>query len=519
MRLQHRIGLTLAGSSAALLAASCTTTDGVGTSTPATPWLIESQADWERARAADEGLTIEDGLAMPEGASGTFRSKLHRFDRTRRVKSMTLKQSDLWQNWEPTSNLGPINLQDAPVFLAIEEGDYWLFGRYGGPGRGGAVVRPEDFVGQPAELAGFEGTELLTSPYENQFDAPGGLEPGRRGYHAWQSRDMVNWVHHGPVTEGFSRWVTSAEHVDGKTYIFYDFPNDQDPHVYEDDDLFDGQPGTNLGLAFADPSHGSDAGFIRDLQGRFHVIYEDWSPIEARSHSWDSPLAGHAVSETPAGGYRILAPAVDQRTTPTGKIGTYKHPHWAQEDPERFPSNVAEYEIHEPAQEAFGDWAMISIGSQHYLFGDHDPAEEGPMAVGWFTSPDLGGPFEWCGRVGEGHPDPDIGFAEGRFYLFTQQKTDFVSDGPWVDGVEVRVGIDREGDGTVDSWTDWKTVTESYDHTPGFAKQITRTPAQMDPIDPMGLPPGHGVAFEVRLTDTTENASRPMIDSVELTFE
>lgn len=459
---------------------------------------------------------MEDGLVMPKGASGTFRSRLQPMDGRRRLKSITLEQSPVWQNWEPVENLGPINLQDAPVFLSIGEGDHWVFGRYGGSGRGRNVVRPEDFVGEPAALPGFEGTELLTTPYDNQFDAPGGLEKGMGGYHAWQSRDMVNWVHHGPVTEGFSRWVTSAEHVDGKTYIFYDFPNDQDPHVYEDSDLTDGQPGRNLGMAFADPSHGSDAGFIRDLEGRFHVIYEDWSPISANKHSWDSPLAGHAVSERPAGGYRILAPAVDQRTTPTGKIGTYKHPHWVKENPERFASNVAEYEIHEPEQEAFGDWAMISIGGRYYLFGDHDPVEEEHMAVGWFTASDIGEPFEWCGRVGQGHPDPDIGFAEGRFYLFTQQMTDFVSDGPWVEQVEVRVGVDTNGDGALDRWTEWTTVRESYARTPGFAKQVMKTPAKLEWND---LPPGYGVAFELRLTDATPNASRPMIDAVELTFE
>ena len=50
-----------------------------------------------------------------------------------------------------------------------------------------------------------------------------------------------------------------------------------------------------MGLAFADPSHGSDAGIIRSLDGKFHVIYEDWSPINASKRSWDSPIGGHAI--------------------------------------------------------------------------------------------------------------------------------------------------------------------------------------------------------------------------------
>ena len=138
----------------------------------------------------------------------------------------------------------------------------------------------------------------------------------------------------------------------------------------------------------------------------------------------------------------------------------------------------------------------------------------GMLMVG-FTAPDIGAPFEWCGRVGKGHPDPDIGFAEGRFYLFTQQMTDFVSDGPWVGQVELRVGVDTDGDGAIDQWSAWETVKESYERTPGFSKQIARTPAS---IDLSQLPPGHGAAFELRLTDETSNLSKPLIESMELTF-
>lgn len=65
---------------------------------------------------------------------------------------------------------------------------------------------------QPEEVRreGFD-VPLRTTPDPKQFDAPGGLKKSKGGYHAWQSRDMVNWIHHGPVTEGFSRWVTTAE--------------------------------------------------------------------------------------------------------------------------------------------------------------------------------------------------------------------------------------------------------------------------------------------------------------------
>ena len=483
---------------------------GLSGSASGKPWVIESQEEWTQAAASSEGLTIEEGLVAPAGKAATFTSRVQRFEKKRRAASVTIAQSPIWQNWEPIANLGPANMNDAPVFLSLGPDNYWAFGRYG-KGKKGQGFKPE-----PAKLEGFEDTKLLTTQYANQFNAPGGLEQGRGGYHAWQSKDMVNWVHHGPVTEGFSRWVTSAEHADGKTYIFYDFPNDQDPHVYEDDNLFDGKPGKNLGIALKDPSHGSDAGFIRDLDGNFHVIFEDWSPISANKRSWDSPLAGHAVSDDGPLGYKILDPAVDNRTKPTGKIGTYKHPHWVREDPKNYKTNVAEYEIHEPEQEAYGDWAAIAIGGQYYLFGDYDPVGGHAMAVGWFTTSDINKQFQWCDKIGKGHPDPDIGFAEGRFYLWTQQKTDYVSDGPWVESVEARLGVDTDNDGKIDQWTQWARVKEAYDYTEGFSKQISKTPAALDASK---LPAGFGFAFELKLADTTENKSKPMIDRVTVEFE
>lgn len=480
------------------------------TACTADAWVVDSQDDWKQATAKATGLTIGKGLAEPTDKAASYMSKVQRFDKKRKAKSITIAQSPIWQNWQPIENLGPVNMNDAPVFLSLGPGNYWTLGKYG-KGKQNQGFKPASTT-----LEGFDGIKLLTTPYANQYDAPGGLQQGKGGYHAWQSNDMVNWVHHGPVTEDFSRWVTSAEHVDGKTYIFYDFPNDQDPHAYVDEDLADGKPGKNLGLAFKDPSHGSDAGFIRDLDGNFHVIYEDWSPISANKRSWDSPLAGHAVSDDGPLGYKIIDPAVDSRTKPTGKIGTYKHPHWVKEDPKNYKTSVAQFEIHTPEQEAYGDWAAIAIGGQYYLFGDYDPVGGHKMAVGWFTTNDINKEFTWCDKIGEGHPDPDIGFAEGRFYLWTQQKTDYVSDGPWVETVEARLGVDTDNDDKIDQWTGWSQVKETYDYTEGFAKQISKTPAALDASE---LPAGFGFAFELKLTDTTENKSKPMIDRVTVEFD
>jgi len=283
--------------------------------------------------------------------------------------------------------------------------------------------------------------------------------------------------------------------------------------LYIDDDLTDGIPGKNMGMAFKDPSHGSDCTIISDKNGAFHVIYEDWSPINARKRSWDSPLAGHAVSADGIRDFKILQPAVDNRTTPTGEVAEYKHPHWAQHPD--WDSSMGAYSVHTPEQEAYGDWASISVGNQYYLFGDFDPVGGHQMSVGWFTSPSLDTPFTWCDNIGKGHPDPDIGFAEGQFYLVTQQPTDYVSPGPWVEKVIARVGVDSTNDGMIDHWSDWQEVKETYDYTKGFAKQFEKTTAS---IDLTCLPDGYAFQFEFEITDTTRNKSKPIMDKVSLHF-
>lgn len=478
------------------------------------PWTIDSNEEWTENSLAADGLKFVDGLAQPTKEIATLRSIVRTFPEKRAATSVIISQSPIWENWQSAGHIGPTNLADAPILLRHGPDDYWIFGRYRGVSNN--QRNKEEFVAVPVQVDGFE-VPLQTTPFPNQYDAPGGLKRSLGGYHAWQSRDMVNWVHHGPVSDAPARWMTSAEKVGDKTYLYYDFPNDQDPHLIIDEDLTDGQMGMKMGMAIKDPSHGSDSGIIRDLDGKFHLIIENWDPINASARSWDSPLASHAASDNGIDGFKLLDPAVDHRTQPTGTIQTYKHPHWNKEDPENYPTNIAEYEVHEPVQNAYGDWAAIAIGGQYYLFGDFDPAGahgRESMSVGWFTSSSIYEPFTWCSNIGKGHPDPDIIFAEGRFYLVTQNE-DFVSPGPWVNGVEVRVGVDTDNDESIDQWTDWQTVAERYEAIPDFAKHVSKTPAKLD-LDT--LPAGYGFQFEIRLTDSTANDSKPILDQVRLNF-
>ncbi len=492
-------------------------------------WRIDTAEEWKGAADRIEGLAVEGDLLAPIDKQGLYRSQLQRFDEKRSAQTMTLTASTQWENWEPTTRkVAPPTLGDAPIFLAKGPGDYWLLGRNKAPRK----AKGKKFKPEAATLEGFD-VPLQTTPFPHLFDAPGGLQRSLGGYHAWQSHDMVNWVHHGCVTPKHAKWATTAEFVDGKAYIYYDFPNDQDPHLYIDEDLTDGMPGQDMGLAFKDPSDGSDCSFIRDLDGKFHVIYENWDPIDASKHSWDSPLAGHAVSVDGKGDFKILPSAVDERTKPTGKFAEYRHPHWNKEDPENFPGKIvkareaghgikegdiaafAKYEIHEPEQNAFGDWAAIAIGGQYYLVSDYHPAHK-KIRIGLFTSPSLDQQFEFIGELGGGHPDPDIGFAEGKFYLVNQTQHDYVSPGPWVEKVEARVGVDTNDDGEADTWSDWQEVNEQYDYIKGFSKQVKRIPASMDLST---LPEGYGFCFELRIEDTTTNQSKPVLDRIEISFK
>jgi len=242
------------------------------------------------------------------------------------------------------------------------------------------------------------------------------------------------------------------------------------------------------------------------------MIYEDWTPIDARANSWDSPLAGHTSSADGFTGFEPHKhhPVVDHRTTPTGEIGTYKA-----SGSHRSPEPYFNYEIHKPEQDAFGDWTTIKIGSQYYLFSDYDKAGSGMFGVARWTSDSINKEFDFVGELATKHPDPTCGFAEGQFYLITQG-TDFISPGPWVDGVEARVGVDTSGNGKIDQWTDWHPIKETYRQKPGFVRVVETAPAAIDLQD---LPAGFGFKFEYKTKDVPGQNAKPIMDRVSLSFQ
>ncbi|MCH2614007.1 MAG: hypothetical protein MKZ70_04855 [Opitutales bacterium] len=78
-------------------------------------------------------------MTSPKGKSDNLKNKIQRFDTKHSTASLTVTQPPIWRNWNPIVNLGPSNLHDAPILLALGPNNYWIFGRYGG-----GQSRPED---------------------------------------------------------------------------------------------------------------------------------------------------------------------------------------------------------------------------------------------------------------------------------------------------------------------------------------------------------------------------------------
>ncbi|MCO6048165.1 alpha-L-fucosidase [Aeoliella sp. ICT_H6.2] len=419
-------------------------------------WVVETQEEWQAAAKEAADFELIDGTAKPTKAGAVFESQIQPFSKKQQFEAVTFKQTPHWGpgKWSDAGNLAPINGGDAAVFLSPADGDYWYFNAVKNGGE----------------------------------------------YHAWHSTDLKDWQAFGNVTG--KDWVTTAEFLDGKFYIYYDRPNDEDPHliVFDSaDDLAEGKY-TDHGMVFSDPSPGSDMGVFRDLDGSFHMIYEDWSAINARRHSWDSQYAGHTSSSDGIHGFtpHKHTPPIDLRGKPTGDKGTYVHP----------PTGKREFDVHDGKQDAWGDYELLRVGDTYYLFADDDP-HDGKIGFGYWYSDDLYGKFTYGGQIRGGqHPDPTVGFAEGEFVAFLQG-TDVRSRGPWADGVEAQAGVDVDGDGTIDEWTEWRTVKEEYSSIEGFAKCYKTTPAALDLSE---LPAGYAVQFKFKTSDP-----EAVLDRVEVT--
>ena len=153
---------------------------------------------------------------------------------TKKLSQFLIRQSPKWNNWQSVRKV--FNRKDAPILLPVTEGHYWLFN------------------GGPAYAAYFS-TDMKT----------------------WQSRGRI------PVS-----WATTAEWINEKIYLYYDKPNDGDPHLIIGTINGDSISWEDQGMVFDDPTYGSDCAVIRAADNQVHLIFEDWSPIDPSQASWDS---------------------------------------------------------------------------------------------------------------------------------------------------------------------------------------------------------------------------------------
>ena len=196
---------------------------------PEKNWLIDSTTQWEAASENLNEMQVKDGLLVPQTAKASFSSSFKTFEQKQTLSSIELKQSPIWDNWKQIDDITPKGLGNAYVFLPVAPGDYYILAQ-----------PPKEKVEYPKGLSKSEKKKFLNTYYkENPSKKPA------PGYHCWHSTDLKTWTHHGQVSK--SKWVTTAEYADGKFYIYYDEPNDQDPHLIIDEDLKDGKVGKEMG--------------------------------------------------------------------------------------------------------------------------------------------------------------------------------------------------------------------------------------------------------------------------------
>ena len=498
----------------------------VGAAPPIDPiagpnWVIDDSEEW--AEAIDQGnsvFTTADGFATSIGSNGVFQSRVQLFTQMQTFEELVIRQNKQWtiNKWGNPSQVDPGIYNnddvgpelgndgdiDAVVFLLVQDGDYWVFDRQAG---------------------------------------------GGSSYHAYHSTDMQNWVDKGIIGAGFD-WVTTSEFHDGKIFIYTDRPNDHDPSLVTIDyvagsgQVFDSNgneiTGTSIstinsnriavtdhGVILAKPevtvngttfslAGGSDNCVFRDPDdGQFHIIHENWSHQNASRFSFDSNIASHAISPDGINGF-----VFDEATRPIDLPGNFITQNQATDSASftqrngnvqtvdlngilfhvgDHPNRLHLFRLTDQLH-AWGDYSMIKVGQTYYLFADDD--DESGIGLSYWYGESLNEGFTYGGRLLNGlHPDPGVGFAEGNFLLMLQQNNggtygnDLLSNGPWVRGVEAQAGVDVDGDGEIDLWSDWQEVTESYYQIDGFSKAFGINEAQLDTST---LPDGYGFAFRLR---------------------
>ena len=97
-----------------------------GTQATGGSWVVNTQSEWQAAKAKATGLEITDGCAEPNAPGATFQSIVRGFTEMKRPRTITFKQSPVWDNWKQIDDITPEGLANALVFIPVKPGDYYL---------------------------------------------------------------------------------------------------------------------------------------------------------------------------------------------------------------------------------------------------------------------------------------------------------------------------------------------------------------------------------------------------------
>ena len=69
-------------------------------------WTIDSHEEWTENLLDQEGVEIVDGMVSSTGDKGTLRSIIKSFPDKQSVRTIVVRQSPVWENWQYELVLG-----------------------------------------------------------------------------------------------------------------------------------------------------------------------------------------------------------------------------------------------------------------------------------------------------------------------------------------------------------------------------------------------------------------------------
>ena len=98
----------------------------VGVCLAAETRVIDTQEEWQKVVADSRAMELADGLLLPQAGEAFVAVTLPTNGKKQALKSVTLRQFPVWDSWKGIPKVVPGGIEDAPVLLAVEPGNYWI---------------------------------------------------------------------------------------------------------------------------------------------------------------------------------------------------------------------------------------------------------------------------------------------------------------------------------------------------------------------------------------------------------